>query len=141
MLQQGKNVNLPIGPESDEVHSPFNSSDLIHTIDIHIDVEPYDKKADRPECICQVECDEACLNRAMFYECDDECCALDNRQDCSNRTFQEAAIRYADHNSRSCGFEVFNVLTSINLKLTCFRRGIEGSDCVHCEIFCPIRLS
>lgn len=87
-------------------------------LDIHIDVEPYDKKADRPECICQVECDEACLNRAMFYECDDQCCALDDPADCSNRTFQEAAIRYADHNSRSCGFEVFNVRCYFNSELT-----------------------
>jgi len=78
-------------------------------IDIHIDVDSYDKKADRPECFCRVECDEACLNRAMFYECDDQNCGLDNPADCSNRTFQHAAIRYADHKARSCGFEVFNV--------------------------------
>lgn len=78
-------------------------------IDIYVDVDQYDKKADRPECLCRVECDEACLNRAMFYECDDQTCALQNPADCSNRTFQQAAIRYADHKARSCGFEVFNV--------------------------------
>ena len=78
-------------------------------VDIHVDVDPYDKKEHRPECLCRVECDEACLNRAMFYECDNQNCALTNPADCSNRTFQDAAIRYADHKARSCGFEVFNV--------------------------------
>lgn len=74
-----------------------------------MDVDPCDKRAERPECVCRVECDEACLNRAMFYECDDENCALNNPEDCSNRAFQRAAIRYADHKARSCGFEVFKV--------------------------------
>lgn len=80
-----------------------------YVVDIHVDVDPYDKKAERPECLCRVECDEACLNRVMFYECDNTNCALDDQRDCSNRTFQEAAIRYADHKARSCGYEVFNV--------------------------------
>ena len=78
-----------------------------------MDVDSYDKKADRPECLCLVECDEACLNRAMFYECDNQNCALRNPADCFNRTFQQAAIRYADHKTRSCGFEVFDVLPFI----------------------------
>jgi AWS domain len=84
-------------------------------IDIHVDVDPYDKKAYRPECLCLLECDEACLNRAMFYECDDQNCALDNPADCSNRAFQQAAIRYAEHKARSCGFEVFSVFLQINM--------------------------
>lgn len=95
-------------------------------IDIHIDVEPYDKKADRPECLCQSECDEACLNRAMFYECDDQSCALENPADCSNRTFQRAAIRYADHKAKSCGFEVFDVNTIFALSDN--RPGLEDLD-------------
>ena len=78
-------------------------------IDIHVDVDPYDKKAERPECICQTECDEGCLNRVMFYECDNNTCALDNPRNCSNRRFQEAAVRYAERQARACGFEVFNV--------------------------------
>ena len=86
-----------------------------NVLDIHVDVDPYDKKADRPECFCTTECDESCLNRAMFYECDDQNCALDNPADCSNRTFQQAAIRYADHKARSCGFEVFDVSPPIFL--------------------------
>jgi len=92
-------------------------------LDIHIDVDPYDKKADRPECLCRHECDEACLNRAMFYECDDQTCALRNPAECSNRTFQRAAIRYADHKARSCGFEVLNV-SSISRLSDC-RRVLE----------------
>jgi AWS domain len=96
-------------------------------LDIHVDVDPYDKKADRPECLCQSECDEACLNRAMFYECDDQSCALDNPADCSNRTFQRGAIRYADHKAKSCGFEVFDVTT--NLVLSDHRPVPEDLDC------------
>jgi hypothetical protein len=107
--QRGNSVCRPIGLESNEV-APKESN---LTIDIHVDVDPYDKKADRPECLCQVECDEACLNRAMFYECDDQNCALDDPAECSNRAFQRAAVRYADHKARSCGFEVFNVLSFI----------------------------
>jgi hypothetical protein len=46
----------------------------------------------------------------MFYECDDKTCALDYARNCSNRRFQEAALRYAEHKPRSCGYEVFDVL-------------------------------
>lgn len=84
-------------------------------LDVHVDVDPYDKKAHRPECLCRVECDEACLNRAMFYECDHQNCALKNPADCSNRTFQQAAIRYADHKAKSCGFEVFDVIFNLEV--------------------------
>jgi len=48
----------------------------------------------------------------MFYECDDQTCGLKNKKTCSNRTFQHAAIRYADHDARACGFEVFDVSPS-----------------------------
>jgi hypothetical protein len=104
-----------------------------------VDVDQYDKKADRPECFCRVECDEACLNRAMFYECDDLNCALDNPADCSNRTFQEAAIRYADHKAKSCGFEVFSVRHPDGPADS--RLANADLDYVLCGIFCRIRLS
>jgi AWS domain len=101
-----------------------------------VDVDPYDKKAHRPECLCRVECDEACLNRAMFYECDDQNCALEDSADCSNRAFQRAAVRYADHNARSCGFEVFDVR---RWRRVDSRLLIVGLACVYCETSNRIR--
>ena len=72
----------------------------------------------------------------MFYECDDQNCALDNPADCSNRTFQHAAIRYADHKARSCGFEVFNVHSLVDEAE--HRPANVDLDCVHYEISNPM---
>jgi len=101
-----KRSNIP-------TYAPFGLDTwlLMKFTDIYVDVDPYDdRKEQRPECLCRVECDESCLNRAMFYECDDQTCGLTNHESCSNRTFQQAAIRYADHDARACGFEVFDVI-------------------------------
>src|SRR5579859_7372354 len=54
---QGRNVNLPIGLESKEVRTRNPHLYAETNVDIHIDVDPYDKKADRPCCLCRVECD------------------------------------------------------------------------------------
>ncbi|EMR11087.1 hypothetical protein PNEG_00686 [Pneumocystis murina B123] len=49
------------------------------------------KKIFRPKCNCKQgsDCGDGCLNRELFYECDDATCALDNSQECSNRAFQD----------------------------------------------------
>ncbi|KTW28905.1 hypothetical protein T552_01533 [Pneumocystis carinii B80] len=48
------------------------------------------KKIFRPKCNCKQgsNCGDGCLNRELFYECDDTTCALNNSQECSNRAFQ-----------------------------------------------------
>ena len=73
------------------------------------------KRRDPLKCSCRVECDEACLNRATHYECDEQNCGLNDPQGCSNRPFQKAAIHDAYHGTRSYGFEVFSVSAHVGL--------------------------
>lgn len=77
--------------------------------DSYVGVDLYDgRKHDADCCVCRVECDEECLNRASFYECDHQNCGLQSGKDCSNRAFQEAALAYTIQD-KSCGVEVFDV--------------------------------
>ncbi|KAG5439562.1 hypothetical protein PCANB_002138 [Pneumocystis canis] len=44
----------------------------------------------RPKCNCSPGsgCSDGCLNRELFYECDDTTCALNDPKECTNRAFQ-----------------------------------------------------
>ncbi|KAG4305412.1 hypothetical protein PORY_000968 [Pneumocystis oryctolagi] len=62
----------------------------------------------RPKCNCKQdsECKEGCLNRALFYECDDVTCALDNPKECTNRAFQRYTEKRLEGKLSSLNVEV-----------------------------------
>ena len=102
-LMANKSFPLPYFPHYlDEVcdfELPWN---YYAKIDTEQDPEPWHKIAKnrvvgaslpksnvrKHSCLCTDECDERCLNRAMYYECDDYNCNVGGGK-CGNRAFQE----------------------------------------------------
>ena len=65
----------------------------------------HSKPREHSTCMCTQEtgCDENCMNRFMFYECDDRNC---NLAECSNRSFQSLAQRSKKGGKYNVGVEV-----------------------------------
>jgi [histone H3]-lysine4 N-trimethyltransferase ASH1L len=65
----------------------------------------HSKPREHSTCMCgeDLGCDESCMNRFMFYECDDGNC---NLTDCSNRSFQSLAQRTKKGGKYNVGVEV-----------------------------------
>jgi histone-lysine N-methyltransferase ASH1L len=68
-------------------------------------------------CMCEEEtgCDDDCLNRSMFYECDDTNCNLAGKQigtagHCGNRSFADLAVRTKTGGKFSIGVEVMRTV-------------------------------
>lgn len=63
----------------------------------YVKISPPPRARDMSMCVCEPGfCDEDCLNRASFMECDPSCCPS-GLQDCSNRAIQELTARLAVH--------------------------------------------
>ncbi|PRT55798.1 Histone-lysine N-methyltransferase ASH1L [Wickerhamiella sorbophila] len=63
----------------------------------YVKLNPPPKARDMAMCVCEPGfCDEDCLNRASFIECDPTCCPSGLR-DCSNRAIQELTAKLAVH--------------------------------------------
>jgi histone-lysine N-methyltransferase ASH1L len=65
------------------------------------------KLQEHSTCICQPEsgCDSDCMNRFMFYECDDSNCRLTEEQ-CGNRSFEALRQRVKKGGKYNVGVEV-----------------------------------
>src|SRR6266516_3870592 len=65
------------------------------------------KLQEHSTCICQPEtgCDSDCMNRFMFYECDDSNCRLTEEQ-CGNRRFEGLRQRVKKGGKYNVGVEV-----------------------------------
>jgi [histone H3]-lysine4 N-trimethyltransferase ASH1L len=65
----------------------------------------HSKPREHSTCMCTLEtgCNDHCMNRYMFYECDDRNC---NLADCSNRSFQTLAQRIKKGGKYNVGVEV-----------------------------------
>jgi [histone H3]-lysine4 N-trimethyltransferase ASH1L len=65
------------------------------------------KLQEHSTCICQPEtgCDSDCMNRFMFYECDDSNCRLTEEQ-CGNRSFEGLRQRVKKGGKYNVGVEV-----------------------------------
>lgn len=65
----------------------------------------HSKPREHSTCMCTPEtgCDDHCMNRYMFYECDEGNCKL---PDCSNRSFQALAQRTKKGGKYNVGVEV-----------------------------------
>jgi len=65
----------------------------------------HSKPREHSTCMCSEDsgCDERCMNRFMFYECDDGNC---NLTECSNRSFQSLAQRIKKGGKYNVGVEV-----------------------------------
>ena len=65
----------------------------------------HSKPREHSTCMCTSEtgCDDHCMNRFMFYECDEGNC---NLPDCSNRSFQSLAQRTKKGGKYNVGVEV-----------------------------------
>ena len=56
-------------------------------------------------CTCDSACGDTCLNRSMFYECDDSNCKI-GASFCTNRSFQDLHQRSKHGNPYDIGVEV-----------------------------------
>jgi [histone H3]-lysine4 N-trimethyltransferase ASH1L len=65
----------------------------------------HSKPREHSTCMCSEDsgCDERCMNRFMFYECDEGNCSL---AECSNRSFQSLAQRTKKGGKYNVGVEV-----------------------------------
>ena len=62
------------------------------------------------KCVCTLEkgCDEACLNRCVYYECNDENCNV-GPEHCQNRQFAQLKKRVMKKTKFAEGVEVVEV--------------------------------
>lgn len=59
------------------------------------------------KCVCEDVCDEHCLNRCTWMECDDNSCSVG--RDCKNRAFADLKERVKTGTKFAEGVEVFPV--------------------------------
>ena len=89
--------------------------DLTNFIDVFVrDAAECWKKSKRLEhstCICDISsgCDENCLNRFMFYECDDTNCII-GADYCTNRSFKDLRKRCKAGGKYNIGVEVIKTI-------------------------------
>jgi [histone H3]-lysine4 N-trimethyltransferase ASH1L len=69
------------------------------------------KLQEHSTCVCRPEngCDSNCMNRFMFYECDDSNCRLTEEQ-CGNRSFEALRQRVKKGGKYNVGVEVIKTL-------------------------------
>lgn len=69
------------------------------------------KLQEHSTCICQPEtgCDSDCMNRFMFYECDESNCRL-TEEECGNRSFEGLRQRVKKGGKYNVGVEVIKTL-------------------------------
>lgn len=65
------------------------------------------EKSSQIKCVCEDECNDNCLNRCTWMECDDESCSI-GRQ-CQNRAFADLKERVRTGTKFAEGVEVVKV--------------------------------
>ncbi|KAF7510634.1 hypothetical protein GJ744_006246 [Endocarpon pusillum] len=110
LMQQGRDFKLPYDvfsplPPGQPRPDEWRKTNKNVFVGDAAQVWRHSKPREHSTCMCTQEtgCDENCMNRFMFYECDDGNC---NLAECSNRSFQSLAQRSKKGGKYNVGVEV-----------------------------------